>query len=170
MTKTAAFWIGKLGLVKHPEGGYFVRTYQSGELIDGSHLPIRYGGHRTFSTAIYYLLPGNQVSRFHRIRSDEIWHFYTGSPLILYIISKQGEVLEVKLGRNPDRGESFQAIVEAGQWFGASVADRQSYSLVGCTVAPGFEYQDFELGERDGLIRDYPQHRGLIERLTVKPH
>lgn len=166
MTKSVDFWIEKLGLSKHPEGGYFVRTYQSCESIEGDHLPERFGGLRPISTAIYYLLPGNEFSRLHRIKSDEVWHFYTGSPLILYILSPVGDLLEVKLGSNPDGGESFQAVVKAGHWFGASVADKRSYSLVGCTVAPGFEYEDFELGKREDLIRQYPQHREMIERLT----
>lgn len=118
------------------------------------------------ATAIYFLLPGDQFSALHRLRSDEVWHFYAGSSLTLHIIDPQGCLTQKKLGTNPDKGESFQVVVEAGCWFGATVDDPQGYALVGCTVAPGFEFEDFELGNRQQLLEQYPQHRELIERLT----
>lgn len=166
MTKNAKYWIEKLRLTPHPEGGYYVETYRSHELIQADHLPERFGGPRCFSTAIYFLLEGDQFSAFHRIKSDEIWHFYTGSSLTLYVIDLKRELSEIKLGNNFDNGEVFQAMIKAGCWYGAKVDDPGSYSLVGGTVAPGFDFQDFELGERKKLIAWYPEHRAIIEKLT----
>ncbi len=166
MNKDAAYWIDKLCLSKHPEGGFFRRTFQSKEIITKEHLPGRFHGSRVFSTAIYYLLPGNEVSRFHRLKADELWHFYAGSALTLYVIEQDGSLAMIKLGADFDRGESFQAAMEAGSWFGAFVDDPSYYSLVGCTVSPGFEYEDFELGDRKSLIERYPEHRWIIEKLT----
>lgn len=145
----AAYWIHTLGLAPHPEGGYFRETYRS-----------------AFSTAIYFLLPGGQVSALHRIESDKLWHFHAGSGLTLSVIHPSGQLEQVALGPQPEGGARLQAVVPAGCWFGASVADRASYALVGCTVAPPFEFAEFELGDRARLLADYPQHRDLIERLT----
>jgi hypothetical protein len=125
-------------------------------------LPSRFGGDRAFSTAIYFLLPGDQVSALHRIKSDEIWHFYTGTVLTLSIIDGAGNLTDIRLGpRGP-----FQALVPAGSWYGAEVGDRAGWALVGGTVAPGFDFADFELADRAALVRAYPRHRALIERLT----
>ncbi|GLI35369.1 cupin domain-containing protein [Desulforhabdus amnigena] len=166
MNKNAAYWIEKLGLSPHPEGGYFIQTYRSDESVRDGQLPRRFEGDRVFSTAIYYLLEGKQFSAFHRIKSDEIWHFYTGSSLTLYVIDGEGRLSRKKLGNAWENGEAFQVVVKAGCWFAASVNDPDSYALVGCTVAPGFEYEDFELAERKRLIKEYPQHQRIIERLT----
>ena len=166
MTKDAAYWIEKLSLSRHPEGGFFRQTFRSKELIKKEHLPGRFQGSRVFSTAIYYLLPGDEVSRFHRLKSDEIWHFYAGSALTLYVIDQAGSLAKMKLGADFERGEAFQAAMEAGSWFGAVVEDPSSYALVGCTVSPGFEYEDFALGDQKSLIERYPEYRWVIEKLT----
>jgi len=166
MVKDGDYWIEKLGLAEHPEGGYFRRVYRSIEPVGESCLPERYKGPRVFSTSIYYLLKGNQFSALHRIKSDEIWHFYAGSGLTIYVIDAAGELWELKIGRDLERGEEFQRVVEAGCWFGAARNDPRSYSLVGCTVAPGFEFEDFELGDRKELMARYPRHRSVIEKLT----
>jgi hypothetical protein len=158
----ARFWIDRLGLEKHPEGGYFKETYRSEIELN---LP-GYGGPRNASTAIYYLLDGQQFSAFHRIKSDEVWHFYAGSPLILYVIDDAGNLHENKLGNNPDRGEALQTVVKAYCWFAASVSEPDSFSLVGCTVSPGFDFRDLEMGRRADLIRQYPQHSDIIGRYT----
>jgi uncharacterized protein len=186
--RDARYWIEKLGLQPHPEGGYFRQTYKS-ELIVESHasdnsnsarsLPVilkagetsleRPAGvfnSRAASTAIYFLLEGENFSAFHRLRSDEMWHFYAGVPLVVYVIDAAGEYSSILLGDNPERGEVFQAVVKAGCWFASEVQDRKSLSLVGCTVAPGFEFQDFELAKREELVRESPRFRELIERLT----
>jgi uncharacterized protein len=166
MTRDADYWIESLQLSRHPEGGYFRRTYQASERIEREHLPERFQGPRHFSTAIIYLLPGNEVSRFHRLKADEIWHFHTGSGLILYVIDPGGSLVSMKLGADWERGETFQVVIHSGCWFGAMVNDPASYSLVGCTVSPGFEYEDFELGNREGLLASCPDHRWIIEKLT----
>lgn len=113
-----------------------------------------------------FLLPGGRVSARHRIKSDELWHFHAGSGLTLSVIHPSGRLEQVALGPDAERGERLQAVVPVGCWFGASVADRASYALVGCTVAPPFEFADFELGDRARLLAEYPQHGDLIERLT----
>ncbi len=166
MTRDAAYWIEKLHLAEHPEGGFFVRTYQAREVMGVECLPDRFPGARPFASSIYYLLKGDQFSGLHRIKSDEIWHFYEGSPLTIYVIDTAGGLIQMRLGRDYDAGERFQAVVRAGCWFGATVDDPGSYCLVGCTVAPGFEYEDFELGEQRELIEQYPQHRSIIMKLT----
>jgi len=158
-------WIEELGLQPHPEGGWYKEVYRSSEQIGAAGLPERFGGARSFSTSIYFLLAGDNFSAFHRIKSDELWHFYAGDGLTIHTIAANGEYEAIKLGNRPEAGESFQAVVPAGRWF-ASEAKGGSYGLVGCTVAPGFDFADFELAERDRLTAEFPQHRDLIERLT----
>lgn len=166
MSKDAASWIATLGLQKHPEGGYYRETYRASETVDSDALPGRFGGVRSYATAIYYLLCGSDFSALHRLRSDEMWHFYTGAPLTIHVIDPCGDYAPLTLGSGPERGEVFQAVVPAGCWFGATVKNPGTYALVGCTVAPGFDFTDFELAERDALLRRYQQHRALIESLT----
>lgn len=153
----------------HPEGGYFVETYRSAEHIAHSALPNRFSGDRVFGTAIYFLLESHHISALHRIQADELWHFYTGGPLDVFVITQEGELTIIKLGNNPDRGEVFQAVVPAGCWFGSKPAEGSSFSLVGCTVAPGFDFADFEMADRDTLLRQYPQHKTIIETLSEPP-
>ncbi|MBN2441785.1 MAG: cupin domain-containing protein [Spirochaetales bacterium] len=163
---SAQKWIDELGLKKHPEGGYFIETYRCDEYIQKEHLPARFSGKRCFSTSIYFLLPGDEFSAFHRINQDEIWHFYTGSPLRIHIINPEGSYSGIVLGSNYTPGEVFQAIVPAGCYFGASCEDSSSYSLVGCTVAPGFEFDDLDIPERKALISLFPQNEYIIRKLT----
>jgi predicted cupin superfamily sugar epimerase len=162
----ATWWIEKLQLVPHPEGGYFRRVYTATGCIDQAALPPCYRGPRPFATAIYYLLPGHEFSSLHRLQSDELWHFYYGSSLTLHSIDEQRRHLTIRLGSNPEAGQSFQAAIKAGWWFGATVDDPAAYALVGCTVSPGFEFADFEIGKREVLLREYPEHASLIVRLT----
>jgi uncharacterized protein len=168
MIRDAVYWIQALKLTRHPEGGYFRRTYQASGRVEKENLPERFQGPRHFSTAIIYLLPGHEVSRFHRLKADEIWHFHAGSGLTLYIIDPTGKLVLRKLGADHERGEAFQVVILSGCWFGATVDDPSSYALVGCTVAPGFEYDDFELGARGSLLATYPEHRWIIDRLAVQ--
>lgn len=163
---SADYWIRRLELEEHPEGGYFRETHRSIEQVPAAALPERYGGARRMSTAIYFLIKGDRPSRFHRLKSEEIWHFYAGSGATVHIINAAGALSHVRLGPDPERGEVFQGIIHAGYWFAAEVDDPEGYALVGCTVAPGFEFDDFEMGEREGLVREYPEHREIIERLT----
>ncbi|MBN1671228.1 MAG: cupin domain-containing protein [Kiritimatiellae bacterium] len=164
--RTAEYWIDRLRLSRHPEGGYFRETYRSTETISPAALPHRYGGRRSISTAIYYLLTDGECSGLHRVKSDEVWHFYAGSPLTLHIINERGDYAQIALGASPDRGETLQATVKAGCWFGATVDPPQAYALAGCTVAPGFDFADFQLAHRQDLLQLYPEHRAIIERLT----
>jgi len=166
MKKDAEYWIRKLDLEPHPEGGYFRQTYRANLVLAKESLPREFTGARAVSTAIYFLLEGENFSAFHRLLSDELWHFYVGSALVVHVIDEHGRYSEVLVGSDPDRGEAWQAVVKAGCWFASEVKDRKSFALVGCTVAPGFEFADFEMAKRDELVRDYPQHRRVIDRLT----
>ena len=166
MNYTAAYFVEKLKMQLHPEGGWFKETYRSEEVVLGEHLPNRFGDARHFSTAIYFLLEGKQFSAFHRIKSDEMWHFYYGSPLHVYVINEEGQLQIIKLGNNPEAGEEFQAVVKAGCWFASKPAVEDSFCLVGCTVSPGFDFQDFEMANGNELAAQYPQHTEIILSLT----
>jgi predicted cupin superfamily sugar epimerase len=165
---SAKQWIEKLQLRRHPEGGYFRESYRSEEAIAAAGLPDRFGGDRAFSTAIYFLLEGQDFSALHRIKQDEVWHFYDGTSLTIHVIDPKGNYSTLLIGRNLQAGEVPQAVVAAGCWFGAIVSDARSYALVGCTVAPGFDFADLEMPSREELCRLYPQHRHVIEKLTRK--
>ena len=164
--KNAQFWIDTLKLRKHPEGGGFRQVYASEEFIESGHLPGRFSTRRRHATSIYYLLVSGEFSALHRIKSDETWHFYEGSALTVHMISPDGVYSKITLGRNPERGEVFQFTVPHGTWFGASVNDDDSFSLVGCTVAPGFDYDDFELGARAELLKMFAEHEEMIIEMT----
>lgn len=166
MERSATDWIERLDLQPHPEGGFFRETYRAAEMVAAAHLPARFDGARPFATAILFLLPAGEVSVLHRIRSDEIWHFHAGGPLDIIVLDGDGAVRETRLGASAERGEVFQAVVPAGRWFGARPAPGSAYSLVGCTVAPGFDFADFELAPREALLARYPQHAVLIRALT----
>ncbi len=165
---TADDWIERLQLERHPEGGWFRETYRSPDVLVPAGLPSRFGGPHAASTAIYFLLRGSEFSAFHRLTSDEMWHFYDGTPLTVHVIAPDGSLSQATLGRTGPTRATFQAVVPAGHWFGATLEDQRpdAFALVGCTVAPGFMFEDFELADRAGLIAQYPQHRALIERLT----
>ncbi|WP_223788078.1 cupin domain-containing protein [Marinicella meishanensis] len=162
----AAYWIQHLGLQAHPEGGYFKETHRSTEQISVAHLPPRFSQDHCFSTAIYYLLEAPDFSAFHRIQQDEVWHFYQGTGLTIQVITTEGEHLRLQLGPDPEQGQAWQQVVKAGDWFAATVDDPKGYALVGCTVAPGFEFADFELADGQALAKQHPQHNNLIQQLT----
>ena len=166
MSKSARYWIDKLQLVPHPEGGYYRESYRCDFSIAREALPPQFTGPRPASTAIYFLLDGENFSAFHRLRSDELWHFHAGSPILVHVIEPEGGYSEVRLGADPDAGEVLQAVVKAGRWFASRLSDPQSFALAGCTVSPGFDFEDFELAKRAELVRLYPQHRELIEQMT----
>jgi predicted cupin superfamily sugar epimerase len=160
--KTAQYWIKRLELQPHPEGGYYKEVYRSEESVDGKLLPGNRDGVRSVSTAIYFLLEGNDFSAFHRIKSDEIWHFYDGAPLMIYAIDKEGKLNEYPLGV-----DSPMQIIPKEEWFAAELIDKSSYALVGCTVAPGFDFADFEMGNKEVLINTNPQFQEIINRLSL---
>lgn len=153
-------------LQAHPEGGYYKETYRSEENIKTGLSTAAFPENRSYGTAIYFLLAGGDFSAFHRIKSDEIWHFYAGGPLFIHIINPQGQLTTVTLGSDIAAGQTFQAIVFAGCWFASEPVNKESFSFVGCTVAPGFEFEDFELTEENELSALFPQYADLIKRLT----
>jgi len=160
----ADFLVSSLSLDPHPEGGYFRETYRSNEKI--SSLPERFEGVRNYSTSIYYLLDGNSISAFHRIKSDELWHFYEGCGLFIHEITKKGTYFCHKLGNNLKDSFHYQITIGHGSWFAAENITKDSFSFVGCTVSPGFDFKDFEMAKRNDLITLYPHHREIITHLT----
>jgi uncharacterized protein len=167
MEHTVANLIERLDLVRHPEGGWYRETYRSGEMIPADGLPERFSGDRSFCTAIYFLLGKKDVSALHRIKSDEMWHHYSGAALAVHLFSALGEHRTIKIGRDLGAGETYQAVVPAGCWFGAEVTGNGDYSLVGCTVAPGFDFADFEMGSREELLKQFPDHTDIILRMCA---
>jgi uncharacterized protein len=149
------YWINHLELQPHPEGGYFKENYRSSEIIPSAALPDRFDGYRSFSTAIFFLLRSEDRSVFHRIKSDEVWHFYQGSTLLIYVL-QENELKIHKVGSDLEKGESLQVVIPANCWFGAHVAKENSFALCGCTVAPGFDFRDFEMADRQDLLKKYP--------------
>ena len=166
MHRTADYWIQQLQLTEHVEGGAFREVYRSPLQVAATALPASFKGPRHISTSIYFLLKKDQFSAFHRIQSDEGWHFYYGDPLVVYEIEADGTMTEHLLGSDPEQGQQFQCTIKAGNWFASRVQRGGAYSLVGCTVSPGFDFTDFELAEREALINEYPAHQRLIEELT----
>lgn len=163
---TAEQLIRFLDLKPHPEGGYYRETYRCEEFISRACLPQRFHGDRHYSTAIYYLLPAGAVSRLHRIASDEVWHFYLGGPFTVVELKPDGSSDHVVLGADVSSGQRLQHVVTAGTWFGAHPNPGTDYSLVGCTVAPGFDFADLEIAKRHELLARYPYETTVIDRLT----
>ncbi len=159
-------WVKQLQLQPHPEGGYFKETYRCKENITAASLPARFTEDHSFSTAIYYLLDAPNFSAFHRIKQDELWHHYHGSALTIHVITAAGNYQQLALGNKPEQSQSFQQLVKAGDWFAATVDDPTGYALVGCTVAPGFEFADFELAQHQQLLQQFPQHQNIINQLS----
>lgn len=158
---TANELVQALDLRPHPEGGFYRETYRSSDGVTRAD-----GEMRSASTAIYYLLCDGAHSTWHRIQSDEIWHFYSGTTLLVHELLPDGQVRTHKLGATPPE-TVFQACVQAGHWFAAELADPSSFALVGCTVAPGFEFSEFELADTEELLQAYPEHDMVIRRLKA---
>lgn len=163
---TAAYWKEKLQLQQHIEGGAFREVYRSSLLLPQTALTAEHKGARNAGTSIYFLLEHGEFSAFHRIASDELWHFYDGDALCIYEINQQGILTKHLLGKDADKGEFPMIIIPAGTWFGSRVEVSGGYTLCGCTVTPGFDYADFELADRKQLSALYPQHEMLIGELT----
>jgi uncharacterized protein len=158
-------YIVRLKLQPHREGGFYTQTYYSSEQISANALPERYPGDRPFSTAIYYLLQQGDFSSFHRIKSDECWHFYIGGVLYIHVIDNSGKYTCIKLGNVLENHEVFQYVVPAGSWFAVEPAPETAFALTGCTVAPGFDFEDFEMGNKKDLLAVFPQYHTIINRL-----
>ncbi len=158
--------INYFNLQEHPEGGYFKETYRSEGEILSKHLDDNFDGNRNYCTSIYFLLTSDKFSAFHKISQDEIWHFYTGMTLKLHMISPHGEYSFVMIGNNYTSGETPQYTVPAHYYFGAEVLKKDSFSFVGCTVSPGFDFKDFVLPTFAELSKEFPEHSAVIAKLT----
>lgn len=157
----------RLRLAPHPEGGFYRETYRATLRLPRRTLPARYAGARAAATSILFLLPAGALSRLHRLASDEVWHFHLGGPLVLVELRRGQRARRVTLGPDPSRGHRLQHAVRAGTWFGAWPAPGSAFALVGCTVAPGFDFKDFAMGDRATLLREFGEARREILRLTV---
>jgi len=157
---TAGEIIRKLDLKPHPEGGFFREIYRSPSTIPGSKPS------RVFSTGIYYMLVPGAVSKMHRLSADEMFHFYLGDPVTWVLLSPDGKTQKVVLGRGLEKGEQLQLLIPGGTWFGGYLNEGGAYALMGTTVAPGFEFEDFVLGQRDDLLSRFPQVENEIRLLT----
>ncbi|RYD59021.1 MAG: cupin domain-containing protein [Sphingobacteriales bacterium] len=164
--KTAAYWIEKLGLESHIEGGAFKEIYRSAHILPQSALTTQHHGDRNTMTSIYFLLQEGDFSALHCIASDEVWHFYEGAPLCIYEITTDDILAKHLLGKDIEAGQQMVVIIKAGSWFGSRVEATGGYTLCGCTVAPGFDFADFELADREALSKEYPQYAGIIGEMT----
>ncbi|MBN1555042.1 MAG: cupin domain-containing protein [Phycisphaerae bacterium] len=162
--------IETLGLAPLPwEGGYYRETYRAEESVAATALPNRYGGERPFGTAIYYLLTPETISALHRVKSDEIFHFYLGDPVTMFLISPDGQSKTVTLGSDIAAGQQVQFAVPKFTWQGAVLNDGGKFALMGTTVSPAFDFDDFELAGRETLLAEFPNHRDWILKLTRPP-
>ncbi|RWY53808.1 cupin domain-containing protein [Mucilaginibacter gilvus] len=155
----AAYWIEQLSLLPHPEGGFYKEVFRSAQQVN------RLGTSTLLQacTSIYYLLEGEDYSGFHKISSDEIWYFHKGAPLIVHIITAEGEHRPLQLSNQP--GGNLSLVVPAGLWFAAEVPAKRDYTLVSCAVAPGFEFSEFEMAKKEELLKNYPGNDELFDRL-----
>ena len=162
---TADEIIDLLQLKPHPkEDGFFVETYRSAESFSWESLPARYNGARNHSTGIYFLLKAGGFSEMHRLRSDEIFHFYSGAPADLLLLFPDGDGSLLRIGADLQAGERPQVVVPRGCWQGLRTTGE--FTLLGTTVAPGFDYSDYESGKRDELTSQYPKFAMLIQQFT----
>lgn len=150
--------VSKLDLAPHPEGGFYRETYRSEETVKG--------GKRSLLTCIYFLLTSENVSHFHRIKSDEHWFYHGGSPLIVHVMDAAGHHKHI-VGNDLEKGYLPHFLVPKNTIFGSTVMNKNSYSLVSCAVAPGFDFADFELLSRTELLQQYPMHQEIIELLAI---
>jgi predicted cupin superfamily sugar epimerase len=164
---TAGYFIDKLKMTPHPEGGYYKESYVGQDEISSKELSVDFQDLRKLWTSIYFLLEDGDVSHFHRLKSDEMWYYQAGAPLTIYMITPQGDLITQKLGLNIEEGERPQFLVPKGYIFGSSM-NQTGYALVGCMVAPGFDFRDFELFKRNDLLKAYPQHQNEILKLTYE--
>lgn len=153
-------------LQRHPEGGFYSQSHRSEGVLPASALPSGISGPRLWSTGIYFLLSHGEKSKLHKIAFDEVWNFYLGDPLIVVEITAQGHVKETLLGRDFKQGQNLQYVVKGGTWFGSYLPNGSEYAFVGCTVAPGFDFADFEMGDRKKLLGLFPGLKSTVELLT----
>lgn len=164
MIQEAAYWIKKLNLEKHPEGGWFKEVYRSEDTFVESNRLNGFPDTRNFSTSIYYQLVEDDFSAFHRIKSDEIWHYYDGNSAIEIISIEHGKLRKQYCSNHPQENHAFQIIVPKNTWFAAYLSNPKGFALVGCTVSPGFHFNDFELAGNE-LLEEYPELESQIRSL-----
>lgn len=150
--------VSQFNLQAHPEGGFYSETYRSDQLTASQD--------RNLVTCIYFLLTSENVSNFHRIKSDEMWFFHEGSSLTVHTLDPQNGHLQHAVGNEIQKGQTPQLVVPKNTIFGSSVTDENSYSFVSCVVAPGFDFNDFELFTQDALLEEYPESESIIRQLT----
>jgi len=158
--------IKALEMTPHPEGGFYKESYRAKGEIKEDVLSKDYKGSRNFSTGIYFMLTEDSFSAFHKINQDEMWHFYDGDPIELHMITSSGDYSCVIIGRDISNNEFLQYVVPGGVWFASRVKSKGEYSLVGCTVSPGFNFNDFVLPSRKEMTTLFPQHSSIIDELT----
>jgi predicted cupin superfamily sugar epimerase len=163
---TVDILVKELDLLPHPEGGFYKETYRSLLKVSAQCLPTGFSGERNIATGIYFLIETGNFSALHKIKSDETWHFYYGDALEVIEIDEAGHLKTTLIGPDLLKGETFQYTVKANTWFGSRVAPAGQFSLVGCTVYPGFDFTDFEMAKRNDLIQLYPGHQAIITELT----
>ena len=159
--KDAKYWVNELKLLQHPEGGFYKEIYRS----EKSFIPAEIGEYRNYITSIYFLIEEGNVSHFHSIKQDELWFYHAGAPLSVYCINNDGSLNLLKIGPNPEQGEVLQAMVPANSIFGSKSSGE--FSLVSCVVAPGFDFTDFKLYQKSELLKQYPQHKEIIDELGM---
>lgn len=167
MRRSAEYYMEKLELTKHPEGGWFKETYRSVGEIDRQSLSSDFSGSRNYSTSILFMLQADETSAFHKIKSDELWHFHDGNGLTIHELTENGKYINHQLGLNLSANEKPQLIIPAGSWFASEVVDDGDFCLVGCTVSPGFDFEDFELAKAAELTSKYPDQKNLVNRLCI---
>lgn len=161
-----ADFVDKLGMQAHPEGGYFAEIYRNSTVIAPEILEKNYSGERSLATSIYYMLKADQVSKLHQLKSDELWYYHHGSPLLVHVFFEDTYTSHI-LGIDVNKGQHPQIIIPAGAIFGAEVIDKASFTLVGCVVTPGFHFNDFRLVSRDEMLELYPGYNSIINKLTI---
>jgi predicted cupin superfamily sugar epimerase len=164
--QNAEYWIQQLNLLPHPEGGFYKEVYRSSLKIRKDNLPHGFNGERRLCTSIYFLLRSGDISKFHRLHSDEIWYYHFGGSLKIIQIDQEGNKHTCHLGTQIEKSEQMQILIPAGTIFGAELLSKNTYGLFSCVVAPGFEFEDFEMFDREDLIQAYPKHSELIEHFT----
>ncbi|MBI34941.1 MAG: cupin [Flavobacteriales bacterium] len=162
--KKSKYWIENLKLTPHPEGGYYKEIYRSKK----SFQPKGFSGRRDYMTSIYFLLEKGEVSHFHSIKSDELWSYHAGDSLTVFVLHPDGDMKKLIIGPNLEKGEVLQAVVPEGSVFGSK--SNGAYSLVGCTVSPGFDFNDFKLFKTSQLIEEFPDFTDTIKEFSKEEY
>lgn len=160
------YWIGKLQLQPHPEGGYFKRIYTAEEEIPKVDSFEKFCGTRKLASSIHYLLPSDDFSAFHQLKQNEIWCFHYGSSLNLHLINEEGSYSTITIGLDIEKGEQPLYVVKAGNWFCGEVNKKNTFSLVSCILTPSFDFSDFTFGQKNILIKKFPKHENIIKKFT----